>query len=204
MSYLIQNILPRNVLPHGLTSVALLVLSALHGCSGAGHSPPVPPPPSVATTYYLDCSASQNGNGTKAAPWNSLVSVNALTFLPGDRLLVNRGTVCNGALTPQGSGTANAPILIDAYGTGAQPIISGGSAEEALKLFNQQYWEINNLEITGGNRYGVYVSGNTPNYEHQSHLPEKSERSRRYLHIEQAGRLRRSLHLHQRGRTGLE
>lgn len=163
MSYLIQNILPRNVLPHGLTSVALLVLSALHGCSGAGHSPPVPPPPSVATTYYLDCSASQNGNGTKAAPWNSLVSVNALTFLPGDRLLVNRGTVCNGALTPQGSGTANAPILIDAYGTGAQPIISGGSAEEALKLFNQQYWEINNLEITGGNRYGIYVTGNTPN-----------------------------------------
>ncbi len=91
------------------------------------------------------------------------MSVNAYTFLPGDRLLLNRGTACNGALTPQGSGAANAPIVIDAYGTGAQPVIRGGSAEDALKLFNQQYWEINNLEITGGNRYGVYVSGNTPN-----------------------------------------
>ena len=44
-----------------------------------------------------------------------------------------------------------------------QPVICGGSPEETLKLFNQQYWEINNLEITGGNLYGVYVSGNIPN-----------------------------------------
>ncbi len=77
--------------------------------------------------------------------------------------MLHRGTACNGALTPQGSGAANTPIVIDAYGTGAPPVISGGNAEAALKLFNQQYWEINNLEITGGNRYGVYVSGNTPN-----------------------------------------
>ena len=43
------------------------------------------------------------------------------------------------------------------------PIINGGNATAALKLFDQQYWEINNLEIIGGNLYGVYVSGNTPN-----------------------------------------
>jgi hypothetical protein len=157
MSHLIQNVL-------SLTSaVALFAFSALHGCSGPGRSPSVPPLPRSATTYYLDCSASQNGNGTQASPWNSLVSVNAFTFLPGDHLVLNRGTACNGALTPQGSGAASAPIVIDAYGTGAQPEISGGSAEAALKLFNQQYWEINNLEIAGGNLYGVYVSGNTPN-----------------------------------------
>jgi Right handed beta helix region len=159
MSYLIQNVLPRGV----TSAVALLGVSALHACSRPGHSPSVPSPPRSAATYYLDCSASQNGNGTKASPWNSLASADAFTFLPGDRLLLNRGTTCNGALTPQGSGAANAPIVIDAYGTGAQPVVSGGSAEGALKLFNQQYWEINNLEITGGNRYGVYVSGNTPN-----------------------------------------
>ena len=64
---------------------------------------------------------------------------------------------------PQGSGAVSAPIVIDAYGTGAQPEISGDNAEATLKLFNQQYWEINNLEIAGGHLYGVYVSGNTPN-----------------------------------------
>ena len=159
MSHLI-----RNVSPHGLTSaVALLALSALHACSRPSHFRSVPPPPLSAGVYYLDCSASQSGKGTEALPWNSPVSVNAFTFLPGDRLLLHRGTACKGALTPQGSGTANAPILIDAYGTGPQPVIRGGDAEEALKLFNQQYWEINNLEITGGNRYGIYVTGNAPN-----------------------------------------
>ena len=146
----------------GLTSAAtLLLLSVPHACSGPG-STSVPPAQGSAT-YYLDCSASRNGNGTKASPWNSPASVNAFTFLPGDRLLLKRGTVCKGALNPQGSGNANAPIVIDANGTGTQPVINGGSAEAALKLFNQQYWEINNLEITGGNLYGVYVSGNTPN-----------------------------------------
>ena len=152
-----------SVLLRGLRSaVALLVFSILQSCSGTSPSA-VSPKEGSATTYYLDCSASQNGNGTQASPWNSLVNVNAFTFLPGDQLLLHRGTACKGALAPHGSGVATAPIIIDAYGTGTQPVISGGSAEEALKLFNQQYWEINNLEVTGGNLYGVYVSGNTAN-----------------------------------------
>ena len=161
MSYLIQNVLTR-----ALTgAVALLLFSGLHACPGPGNSSSVTPPARSAAVYYLDCAASHDGDGKQATPWNSLTSVNAFTFIPGDHFLLKRGTSCNGALAPQGSGTANAPIVIDAYGTGAQPVISGGSAEEALKLFNQQYWEINNLEVTGGNRYGVYVSGNTA---HQS------------------------------------
>jgi len=159
MPYLLHDAISRGL----ISAVALLVFSALHACSGPGHSPPVPSPPHSAATYYLDCSASQSGAGTQASPWNSLASVNAFAFIPGDQILLNRGTACSGTLTPQGSGSATAPIVIDAYGTGAQPVINGGSAEEAVKLFNQQYWEINNLEIAGGNLYGVYISGNTPN-----------------------------------------
>jgi parallel beta helix pectate lyase-like protein len=154
----------QNALPRGLTTaMALLIVSALHGCSRPRHSASVSPSTRSHATYYLDCSASKNGNGTLTSPWNSLGNVNAFAFSPGDQLLFKRGTACRGALTPQGSGAANAPIVIDAYGTGAPPVISGGSAEEAVKLFNQQYWEIAGLEITGGSRYGIYVSGNTPN-----------------------------------------
>ncbi len=159
MPYLIQSLFPR-----GLTSaVALVVFATLLACSGPGHSRSVPSAPHSAATYYVDCSASQNGSGTQASPWNSLVSVDAFTFLAGDHLLLKRGTACSGTLAPEGSGAVYSSIVIDAYGTGAQPVINGGNAEEALKLFNQQYWEINNLEITGGHLYGVYVSGNTPN-----------------------------------------
>jgi hypothetical protein len=140
---------------------ALLVCFALSGCSRSMHSSSVQPLIS-STAHYLDCSANQNGSGTQSSPWNSPGAVNALTFRPGDHLFVRRGTVCDGTLMPRGSGTSNAAIVIDAYGTGAQPVINGGSNEEALKLFNQQYWEIDNLELTGGRLYGVYISGDTP------------------------------------------
>ena len=154
---LIQNAPFRSLTSAG----ALLLFSALRACAGPDFISV--PPPLRSAAYYLDCSARQDGNGTQASPWNSPAIVNAFTFLPGDRLLLKRGAVCNGDLRPLGSGKANAPIVIDAYGTGAQPVINGGSAKGALTLLNQQYWEINNLDITGGNLYGVYVSGNTPN-----------------------------------------
>jgi hypothetical protein len=141
---------------------ALFVCLALTGCSRSMRSSSVPPPIS-STAYYLDCSAGPNGSGTESSPWNSPGDLNALTFRPGDHLFVRRGTVCYGTLMPQGSGTSNAAIVIDAYGTGTQPVINGGRHEEALKLFNQQYWEINNLELTGGELYGLYISGDTPN-----------------------------------------
>jgi hypothetical protein len=54
------------------------------------------------------------------------------------------------------------PLVIDAYGTGAAPVIRGGAAEEGLRLFNQEFWEISNLEIVGGYRYGLHVSGDKP------------------------------------------
>lgn len=63
---------------------------------------------------------------------------------------------------PHGSGAPNAPIILDTYGAGPRPILNGGAADEAFLLFDQQYWEINNLEITGGRFYGLHVTGNTP------------------------------------------
>jgi hypothetical protein len=154
------------LIPHVLSNrrisaAALLMGSMLLACCTPNHFLPVQSSPHPAT-FYLDCSAQQSGNGTRDSPWTSVKTVSTFTFRPGDHLLLKRGASCMGTLTPQGSGIAGSPIVIDAYGNGAQPVIDGGSSEEALKLLNQQYWEINNLEIKGGNRYGVYVSGNVP------------------------------------------
>jgi hypothetical protein len=111
-------------------------------------------------TYYLDCAAASNGGGTQTSPWNSLGTVNATTFSPGSSLLLKRGTTCTGMLYPKGSGDSSSLNTIGAYGTGAAPIVSGGSNQAAIKLYNQQHWRIENLETTGGNPYGVFVSGN--------------------------------------------
>jgi hypothetical protein len=70
---------------------------------------------------------------------------------------------CSGILEPLGSGTTASPIVIDAYGTGPQPIIDGGMNTAAVQLIGQQGWEINNLEVVGGYYYGVDIVGTAPN-----------------------------------------
>jgi hypothetical protein len=159
-----------------LRFICFLALSALCGCGGSIVSsplssspgtvsdPPAPPSSSATTngTYYLDCSAASSGDGSLIHPWNSLASINVFSFKPGNQLFLKRGTTCTGTLNPQGNGTSAAPIVIDTYGRGPQPVVDGGTNEEAVKLFNQQYWEIYNLEIIGGNQYGVYVGGDVP------------------------------------------
>lgn len=117
-----------------------------------------------AATRYIDCSASTNGSGTStSSPWNSLASANSTTFSPGDSLLLKRGTgaTCSGSLTPGGSGNSTSRISIGAYGTGSRPVIDGGSNTAALKLLDQQYWNISDLELKGGDPYGLFISGNT-------------------------------------------
>jgi hypothetical protein len=112
----------------------------------------------------VNCSLASDGNGSQAFPWNSLSDVNAHTFAAGDSILFARGANCNGALQPQGSGANGSPIRVDAYGMGALPIINAGSANTAaLYLNNQQYWQIADLEIIGGVKYGVYITGDTAN-----------------------------------------
>ncbi|GAA2797095.1 ricin-type beta-trefoil lectin domain protein [Kitasatospora paracochleata] len=124
----------------GLVTAALL----LPGIPTAGATTP--------TSWYLDCSAASDGDGSQAAPWNSLATADAHVFQPGDHLLLKRGATCTGTLAPHGSGTAGAPITLAAYGTGtARPVVAGdpASAENAaVHLFDVEQWEIRDLEIT--------------------------------------------------------
>jgi hypothetical protein len=146
-----------------LVSPALLLIGAMaHSASRQQAAGPLVAS-TTSTTYYVDCFAKTSGDGTDAHPWNSLAGPNSTTFHPGDELLLRRGTECRGTIHPQGSGTSDAPITVGAYGTGTTPVVNGGANEEALKLFNQQYWDIKNLEIAGGELYGVFISGDQPN-----------------------------------------
>ncbi len=112
------------------------------------------------TTYYVDCQAgSDAAKGTPISEaWRTLARVAATTFLPGDSILLKRGTRCIGQLWPKGSGESQHPIRLGAYGSGPLPIVDAGSADAAIKLFNQQHWIIETLESTGGTRYGVCLS----------------------------------------------
>ncbi len=117
----------------------------------------------VAKTYYVDCGRSQTpADGSLASPLQRLDQVNALKLDGGDHVLFKRGSVCGGALRMQGSGSEGHPIIAAAYGSGALPRIEAkGQDEAALRLFNQEYWEISSLDISGGTESGVSIGGNS-------------------------------------------
>ena len=143
---------------------------------------------SYGTTYYLDASIGKtDGDGlTPANAFDSLEDVNAKTFQPGDQILIKAGTQYTGTLWPKGSGCEGYPIVIDMYGEGDKPLIDGNGAYfmpqvkdwqgpftgetgdqigAAVYLYNQEYIEINNLEVKnqGDNvnrdRSGIRVEG---------------------------------------------
>ncbi|WP_406457887.1 right-handed parallel beta-helix repeat-containing protein [Streptomyces sp. NBC_01622] len=112
------------------------------------------------TSYYVDCSASSNGTGTSASPWNSATAVNSKTFAAGDSILFKAGTTCTGQLTPGGSGASGSNISMSSYGSGAKPIIDAAGATGAvIHLLNQQYWDIGGLELIDNASSPAYRSG---------------------------------------------
>ncbi|MFD0670687.1 LamG-like jellyroll fold domain-containing protein [Cohnella sp. GCM10027633] len=156
-------------------SQALTAAQVLEAMGGGGDGEPQPEPE---TTYYVDSAGGNDANaGTSAnAAWQSLAKVNGTTFQPGDRILFKAGSSWTGQLWPKGSGTSAKPIVIDKYGTGAKPAFHGaGQVQETVKLYNQQYWEINNLEITNtaaqrATRRAVWIEAHDTGVTRHIHL----------------------------------
>ena len=82
-----------------------------------------------ATDYHVDAQAGNDttGDGSLAAPWQTLARASFVVLLPGDRLRLARGSVFRERLFVDESGTPADPIVVDAYGTGPEPVISAGS-----------------------------------------------------------------------------
>ncbi len=79
-----------------------------------------------ATDYYISSSGNDLNNGLSiSTSWKTIAKVNSYTFLPGDNILFNRGDTFYGTITILKSGSAGSPIVIGAYGAGANPTISG-------------------------------------------------------------------------------
>ncbi len=125
------------------------------------------------TTYYVSTSGSDSNAGTStSAPWRSLTKVDATTFQAGDRILFQSGGAWSGQLWPKGSGASGAPITIGSYGSGAKPAFAGGGkVADTVKLWNQQYWTITNIDVSNnapstgtaganlGDFRGIHVGG---------------------------------------------
>src|ERR687887_1906382 len=116
------------------------------------------PAAAAGTTYYVNCAAASDGNGSSASPWNNLATVNSKTFAAGDSLLFNRGTTCVGSFVFSSSGTSANPITIGAYGTGALPAIDGSGQNRAVKLLDTSYVTMQDLEVKNSRVWGVLLT----------------------------------------------
>jgi len=118
--------------------------------------------------HYLDCDGGNDAadSMTPETAWRTVARADSYTFQPGDSLLLRRGSRCDGLLWPKGSGKEEAPIHLGAYGEGALPVIVGGAESAGLRLSNQEYWEIENLEVLGGSPYGIHIGGDAPVMRH--------------------------------------
>ena len=152
-----------------------------------------------AETRYVDV---KKGNDTYSglspdSAWCTLGKINSILFQPGDTILLKTGCYWTGQLSPKGSGEKNKPIVIDKYGPDSLPVINGNgmTGEGVVRLYNQSFWEINNLEITNnavqqGDRRGVEIKAS--NYGMVEHIYLKN------LHIHHIKGLEGHGNLHKR------
>ncbi|GAB3702706.1 hypothetical protein GCM10027592_32390 [Spirosoma flavus] len=78
------------------------------------------------STYYVSNAGSDANTGkSRSTPFQSLTKINTLALQPGDSVLFRKGDNFRGTLVIRRSGTANLPLVFDAYGEGENPRITG-------------------------------------------------------------------------------
>ena len=123
-------------------------------------------PHTTPAKYYVSNSGNDSNDGKSPEnAWATIDRVNRETFTAGDEILFERGGEWeNTTLQPQGSGIADAYIKIGAYGDENEhmPRISAnGKVADALYLYNQEYWEICDLDISNNVEGTTMVAGDT-------------------------------------------
>jgi len=110
-------------------------------------------------TYYLDSEKGNDNNyGTsETQAWKSFSKINRTLFKPGDCILLKRNLMFEGSLHPNGSGNRDSLLRISAYGVGRRPVINAEGHEFAIKLIDANYWEISDIETTGGEKAGIFI-----------------------------------------------
>jgi len=148
-----------------ISSDSVIVSSSIVSKSDISNSTSSPVSSTVVAknlAYYVDSANGDDNNSGKSTqkPWKTLGKVNSMVFSPGDVICFKSNAIFEGQFKPQGSGTPDKPIIVTSYGGDVKPIISGLGVQPAtVHLYNIQYWELNNLEITNYNDTVTVRSG---------------------------------------------
>ena len=114
---------------------------------------------SQSISYYVDnANGNDNNSGrTRNTAWRSLEKLNTITFEAGDQIFLKRGQTFKGYLHLTGSGEKGNTIRLGSFGTGKRPVIDGGDHQQVIQLLDGEYWDIENIETTGGKYAGIFI-----------------------------------------------
>ncbi|RKR75874.1 choice-of-anchor Q domain-containing protein [Frondihabitans australicus] len=123
-----------------------------------------PTAPSGSHVYYVDStSGSDTNTGLSAtSAWKTLARVTSATLNPGDVVAFKRGETFTGSATISAAGTTAKPIVVTAFGSGAQPILTNPGQLNMLVL-NAANIQVQNLAFQNGATFTTGL-GDT-NYE---------------------------------------
>jgi len=131
-----------------------------------------------AVEFYIDNNMGNDSNSglNSSSPWKSLSNIDDHSFSSGDKIFLKKGQIWNEDLNLDVSGSAAAPVTVDAYGSGILPEIRGGTISgayitiknliidraktdnDALRLRGANNIILQNLTIKNGLKDGLDVA----------------------------------------------
>ncbi|WP_169582074.1 MULTISPECIES: choice-of-anchor Q domain-containing protein [Microbacterium] len=123
-----------------------------------------PSPGSGGTVYYVDSANGNDSNsGTSAgSAWRTLARVTTASFSAGDVIAFKRGQTFTGTATIDHSGNSSNFIVVTAYSSGTQPVLTNPGGLNMLKI-DGAYVKVDNLAFTDGvvfdNSDGLGITG---------------------------------------------
>lgn len=114
-----------------------------------------------ATNWYFSASGNDANIGNIGSPWRTIAKFNSVfaSKAPGDFFLFNRGDVFYGSMVISRSGSSGLPITIGAYGTGANPVITGFTSVSAWTNLGANVWESTSAVSTLAQLNMVLING---------------------------------------------
>jgi hypothetical protein len=101
-----------------------------------------------------------NPGTSPAEPWRTLARASRRRYRPGDHLYLARGQTFRGGLVLRGAGTRAFPVVLDAYGSGAAPVIRGTAGTRTCVKAIGNHLRIYHVFTTGCRWAGFTLSGN--------------------------------------------
>ncbi|MDY7089948.1 MAG: hypothetical protein SYR96_33255 [Actinomycetota bacterium] len=125
-----------------------------------------PPPKTTAAApvkvdIHVDCRKGDDGNkGTLASPLRTIDAATSRSLGAGTVVGLARGCRWQTLVQLRGDGTKSKPVKLTAYGSGALPVVDGGSADvEAVVLLSGSHQVVENIRVTNAKRNGIVVHG---------------------------------------------